>query len=264
MRMFRKWCPPTGAVTTDLQLPLADLALWPSIGFVYLLALLQLGGIDESVAGFFYDPVQRGFPLKHDFWTERVLHDGAQHLMIGLGLGLLLVWFASWRFSALVPWRGYLSYGLLVILLSVGVANVGKEITNVDCPWDLAEFGGSRLYAGLLADKPEGGLRGRCFPGGHSSAGFALFALFFVARGRAYGPSWLALMPALLVGGIFAVDQWSRGAHFPSHDLTSAYLCWMIALGAYAWVFDRRRSADENVVSSTPAPSPRDRKKARL
>ena len=216
---------------------LIDLAVWPSIRFFYLLALLQLGGVDEFVAGLFFDPGQAMFPLKHDFLAEQVLHDGGQSMMKGLGLMVIAMWLASLRIIRLYAWRKLLGYCVMAILLGVGTANLGKAITNMDCPWDLAEFGGPRLHFGLFQDKPDDLPRGRCFPGGHSSGGFALFALFFVGRRRGYRRAWLTLTPALLIGGVFALDQWARGAHFPSHDLTTAYLCWMIALGTYAWLF---------------------------
>lgn len=233
--------------------PLVDLATWPSIVFVYIFLLLQYGGVDEWVARLFYDPVHGLFPLKHDFWTEQVLHDGARQLMMALGLVAVALWAASFRYARLMPWRRDLSYGLLVVLLSVVFANLGKEATNIDCPWDLAEFGGARLHFGLFADKPDDLARGRCFPAGHSSAGFALFALFFVARRRGYRPAWPSLLPALLIGGLFAFDQWVRGAHFPSHDLTTAYLCWMTALGIHAWFWGRGEHG-EQVTQFAPGP----------
>jgi membrane-associated PAP2 superfamily phosphatase len=222
---------------TGLRVMLVDLAVWPSVVFLYLLVLLQMGGVDEFVAGLFYDPSQRLFPLKHNFWAEQVLHDGGQSLMKALGLMVLAMWLASLRIVRLYAWRRTLAYVLLVMLLSVGVANLGKALSNMDCPWDLVEFGGSRLHFGLFQDKPDDLPRGRCFPGGHSSGGFALFALFFVGRSLGCQRAWLTLAPAFLIGGVFALDQWARGAHFPSHDLTTAYLCWMIALGTHAWLF---------------------------
>ncbi len=222
---------------TASAVALSDLAIWPSIVFIYLFLLLQLGGIDEYVANLFFDRARGLFPLKHDFWAERVLHDGGQRVMIGMALLAAGTWVASLRVARLRAWRRLLAYILMVVLLSVGTTNLCKEISNMDCPWDLVEFGGRRIQFGLLQDKPDDTPRGRCFPGGHSSGGFALFALFFVGRQLGCRRAWLSLTPACVIGVVFALDQWARGAHFPSHDLTTAYLCWMIALGSYAWLF---------------------------
>jgi membrane-associated PAP2 superfamily phosphatase len=107
----------------------------------------------------------------------------------------------------------------------------------MDCPWDLTRYGGSRPYFGLFDDKPDYLPRGRCFPGGHSSAGFALFGLYFAAIQLGLRRHRWYLLPALMVGGLFALDQWVRGAHFPSHDLTTAYICWMTTLVTYGRFF---------------------------
>lgn len=225
------------------RLALTDLAVWPSLGFLYLFAVMQVGGIDEFVAGFFFDPGKNSFPLKHNFWAEGVLHDAGQSMMRGVGLLALAMWLASLRDIRLKPWRKLLQYCVLSMLLGVAVTNLGKATTNVDCPWDLSKFGGSRPDIGLFRVRPDDLPRGRCFPGGHSSGGFVLFALFFIGRRLGYRRTWLTLIPALSIGGVFAVDQWARGAHFPSHDLTTAYLCWMVSLGTYAWLFREEKTA---------------------
>jgi membrane-associated PAP2 superfamily phosphatase len=104
----------------------------------------------------------------------------------------------------------------------------------VDCPWSLAEFGGQLPYVHLFADRPDSLPRAQCFPGGHSSSGFALFSLYFLTLGRSRRLARWALGGALLVGGVFAFGQEARGAHFLSHDLWSAALVWFTCVGVYA------------------------------
>jgi membrane-associated PAP2 superfamily phosphatase len=43
------------------------------------------------------------------------------------------------------------------------------------------------------------------------------------------------LWAAILVGVVFAVGQEARGAHFLSHDLTSAAIAWLLL----AWLYSR-------------------------
>lgn len=224
---------------------LSELALWPTLGFFYLFTVLQLGGIDDWILQRFYDPAAKAFPLRNDFWTSTVMHTGGRRLMIAVALVVVATWLLSLRVRRLHEWRRLLGYLLICVLLSVTVVNLGKRGTNVDCPWDLDGYGGTRAYFGLLQDKPQDLPIGHCFPGGHSSGGFAWFALFFVGRRRGYRPAWLLLTPAGTIGMVFAVDQWIRGAHFPSHDLTTAYLCWMLALAIYAWMFRRHEQPIE-------------------
>lgn len=221
---------------------LVNLAVWPTLAFVCLFWLTQVAGFDIWVAARFYDPGLGRFPLRDGFWTSQVMHEGARDVLVAFAVFILTLWLLSWRMRALRNRRKALAYLLVAVTLSVVAVNLGKQWTNVDCPWDVAEFGGQRPHLGLFEDKPDTLPPGDCFPGGHSSGGFALLAFYFVGWGRRER-RWPLLIPGLLTGGVFAVDQWMRGAHFPSHDLASAYLCWMSALGTYAWFYRRERAA---------------------
>jgi membrane-associated PAP2 superfamily phosphatase len=178
--------------------------------------------------------------LRHAYLTEYLLHDVAQTAMKVVIALLLLAWLGSWLDARLARWRRALGYLLLSALIGVGLVNLGKQLTNVDCPWDLQAFGGDRVFYGLFDARLAEAPAGHCFPGGHSSSGFALFGLFFLLRRRRPSQAWLGLLPALLLGGTFAVVQWMRGAHFPSHDLTTAYLCWLTALAGDYWLLRPR------------------------
>lgn len=212
---------------------LNDLAVWPSLVYIYVLAVLQLGRLDEAVVAAFYDPERHLFPLKHNFWARDVMHNGAHDIMVGIGMVTLMLAVLAGVFDRWRHLRRPLTYLVTAMVISIVTISISKEITNMDCPWDLVEFGGQRVHYTLLQEKPDSAPRGHCFPGGHSSSGFALFALFFVGRAHQWRRPAFALVPALTIGGVFALDQWARGAHFPSHDLTTAYLCWMISLAVY-------------------------------
>jgi membrane-associated PAP2 superfamily phosphatase len=55
----------------------------------------------------------------------------------------------------------------------------------------------------------------------------------------------VALAAGLAVGVLFAFGQEARGAHFLSHDLTSAILVWYVQLGLYL-----RYAASETAIDS--------------
>ncbi|MFN3715978.1 MAG: phosphatase PAP2 family protein [Thiobacillus sp.] len=211
------------------------LILWPSVIYALLFLLFEYGGLDMAVSAAFYGPAQGTFPLRNNFWMREVLHDGARQLLAVLAAGLLALWALSWHAARLRPHRRALAYLIVSITVSLVLVQQLKLHTNVDCPWNIAGLGGDRPHVALFSDRPDALPPGRCFPGGHSSGGFALLAFYFVARGPRR--AWL-LPPGLIVGTVFALDQWARGAHFPSHDLTSAYLGWMTAL-VLAKLFDR-------------------------
>ena len=218
------------------------LILWPSLLFAALFLTLEYGGLDLAVSARFYDPASGSFPLRNHFWTQQVLHDGARHVLVGLAVGLIALWALSWRAASLRPHRRALAYLIVSITVSLVLVQQLKNHTHVDCPWNITGLGGDRPHVGLFADRPDALPPGRCFPGGHSSGGFALLAFYFVGRGPRR--VWL-LAPGLVIGSVFAFDQWVRGAHFPSHDLASAYVSWMTAL-AVARVFDAISAARKN------------------
>ena len=113
-------------------------------------------------------------------------------------------------------------------------------MTNVPCPWSLLGFGGERPHIGLFPRlDPAGFGPAACFPGAHSASGFALFAFYFALSGppAAPGTPLCLLVIATLIGAIFAFGQEARGAHFLSHDVSSAFLAWFVALATYSvWV----------------------------
>jgi membrane-associated PAP2 superfamily phosphatase len=61
--------------------------------------------------------------------------------------------------------------------------------------------------------------------------------LYFALRDARPRLARAALGVALLVGTAFSIGQEARGAHFLSHDLTSAALSWGILATLHARVF---------------------------
>lgn len=171
--------------------------------------------------------------LREAWVTTALLHDGGHDLSVVAWLVVLLSWVASCINTRLAPWRRPLGYLLLAVAMATASVAWVKAWSNMDCPWDLLRYGGSRPYVDLFSLRPLGLDRGRCFPAGHASAGFAWMALYFfflMAR-----PRWrhLGLALGLLLGLAFGIDQQLRGAHFASHDVWSAGICWLVALGLY-------------------------------
>jgi membrane-associated PAP2 superfamily phosphatase len=106
------------------------------------------------------------------------------------------------------------------------------------CPWDLIEFGGTASYLRLFDWPAAGTLRGQCFPAGHVSAATAFFGGWFAFRRRAprIARAWLAVV--MLLAMWTGLAQQARGAHFLSHNLWTAWICYGIAL-AGAWASAR-------------------------
>ena len=210
-------------------------ALWPLAAYVVAMGLLAGMHLDLAIAQRgFYDAAGGGWLGRHAFWAEELVHEGGGMLVRVVGLAALVAWLAGWRFARLTPYRRALLYFVLAMMLTNGLTGLLKRFTNIDCPWDLEAFGGRFPYIGLFADRPDALRHAACFPGAHSASGFALVALYFILRDVNRGKAWIGLAIGLGLGAVFAFAQEARGAHFLSHDLTSAAIAWSVSLVLYA------------------------------
>jgi membrane-associated PAP2 superfamily phosphatase len=119
---------------------------------------------------------------------------------------------------------------VLMIALLVGTMTVSslKHILNVDCPWDLIQYGGTKPFMSIWAYKSEFLPSSGCFPSAHASAGFTLISTYFYMR--RFKPEYknIALGITLFIGFGFGLAQQFRGAHFISHDISSLIVCIII------------------------------------
>lgn len=203
--------------------------------FTAALALLLLAwdfsGLDLALAHGFGGAA--GFPLRDNTFLTVVLHDGARRLawLLVLGLCVAVWWPVGWSLRLRVHRRLQLAATPLLAVLVVGAL---KSFSTASCPWSMADFGGVAHYTPhwqhLLT--PDGG-SGQCFPGGHAASGFAFVGGYFAFRDTApvIARGWLAA--ALLAGGVLGLAQQIRGAHFTSHTLWTAFVCWCVA-----WAMD--------------------------
>ena len=198
----------------------------------------EYSGLDRALSTPFYDPVTGTWPLKSNFWTAGVLHDGAKDMVVWVMAGVLVLFVLSFFVKRMRPCRKGAGYFLFGSLLGPAIVGLLKSTTRIYTPWDLALFGGDRPYVRLFDAAPPGLPVGHAFPGGHSSGGFAFLSLYFLFSH--YRPQWRyhGLAFGLILGGVFAATQEVRGAHFLSHDLFSLVICWYAAL-AVDWLMFR-------------------------
>jgi membrane-associated PAP2 superfamily phosphatase len=210
----------------------------PLAAFAVLATLLATTDIDPLIADrFFFDWQAHRFIGRDSWWARDLIHNGGRDVVraiAAVALGLLAASFlrASWR-----HWRRPAAFVVTCMVGATLFVGTLKQLTNVDCPWDLARYGGTRPFVHIFADRPDDLPHAACFPGAHSASGFALVCFYFLLRGRRPVTARAALAGALATWATFAFGQQARGAHFVSHDLWSAALVWFICLGLYvlAW-----------------------------
>lgn len=199
---------------------------------VLLLLMFELTSMDFWLADRYYQSGR--FVGQGNWWLEVVSHRWIKHAVVAVAVAVWLrvaIGFASKRWA--VDRRRWLAVGLALLLAPAAVSGL-KHSSGKHCPWDLTRYGGPVADTGLLGTAPAGAPIGQCFPAGHASTGFSLFAFALLWRGSKPRRAWLAWSLALLAGMLLGWGQQLRGAHFLSHTLWSAWLCWAICLVVFA------------------------------
>ncbi len=206
---------------------LALATLWAS--FIILSIPYHYYAADFTVADYLFLKENNEWALHHAWVTETLLHEGGRAfsetlalLVIG-GLVVSIIW------PSLRHWRRPLSY--LVVALAVSTLSIAtlKQLISMDCPWDLARYGGELPFIGLFEVRPDNLPDSACFPAGHASAGYAWLALYFFFKATFPRWRWLGLAIGLAMGMTFGFAQQLRGAHFLSHDLWTLLICWTLS-----------------------------------
>ena len=198
---------------------------------VLALALLlawDASGLDRAAARLFGDA--HGFPWRDTWWAATLMHDGGRLVAMVVLAGVVL--FTALAPRSAGPSRAQRWHWLGVVLLCLVAVPALKRLSLTSCPWDLAEFGGTAHYLSHWRWGLGDGGPGHCFPSGHAVAAFAFMGLYFLWRDHAPARARGWLLVVMGAGLLFGGAQLARGAHYPSHTLWSAWLCWAVCVAA--------------------------------
>ena len=168
-----------------------------------------------------------GFALRDAWLTSTLAHAGGR-ILGWCVLAFLVV--DAWRQWLPGPVRAERMRWLVATIVCLLFIPLIKRYSQTSCPWDLAEFGGTAHYAPHWLRGVVDGGPGHCFPSGHAVAAFAFFSGYFLLRRHTptLARTWLGAV--LMLGFAFGWAQLARGAHYPSHTLWSAWLCWAVCV----------------------------------
>lgn len=226
-----------------------DRTLWPAVWVLAgVFLLFEFTGLDVWMQDRFYDFSAHTWVVNAKAPVPRLLfYTGPKVLIIVLGVGLLALAAgpACWRERRTLRRRDV--WVALAVLASAPVLISGvKATTNIFCPYETRRYGGRAPYVRVLESYPEGdrpARRGRGFPAGHASGGFALLGLAGLAhtrRGRAGG-----VLIGLAAGWAMGGYQMLRGAHYLSHTVITMIVCWIVFL-----LWRRAMRATDNTVTA--------------
>ncbi len=246
-------------------MPLGEAAALPRRDLLVTLAALALllcweaSGWDLVLAGLYADV--HGFALRGHWFFSRVLHNGGR-VVSGVALAAVFGWALFGKKQAMTR-RLRLAWTGVVLLCLIAVPAL-KRFSSTSCPWDIDDFGGKFDFVPHWMLGVSDGGPGHCFPSGHAVAAFAFLPLYFQWRRTRPRLALALLATTLTVGFVFGWAQLARGAHFPSHTMWSAWLCWAIGAAAARWLdndqpnstLSIKRVAPNLAAASTTSASP--------
>ncbi|WP_110655783.1 phosphatase PAP2 family protein [Salinicola halimionae] len=211
--------------------------------FIPLMLFFHLYGIDFHIADYLYQWEGGQWLLRDNVIAKSVFHDDGRTLSELMGVVLIVLTVTAFLKKGWNHWRRPLLYLIAAVTASTVTVSLIKNAISMDCPWDLARYGGNLPFIGLWEVRPAGMPDTACFPAGHASAGYAWIALYFCLTVMV--PQWklLGLAIGLGMGLAFGIDQQLRGAHFLSHDLFTLMICWSCS-ALLGWLMLRHVSVD--------------------
>jgi membrane-associated PAP2 superfamily phosphatase len=174
------------------------------------------------------------------FLTD-VMHEGVRAIGYTLAYALLLAMLTSFFWPRLKPARIPLVFLVISIALGSSLVVKLKSLTNVYCPSNLLLFGGDMpLHSPFdTSNWNPAAHGGKCWPGGHSSYGFSMWAFYFLAREYRRSLALPALIAIFVYGNILGTVRVVQGAHFLSHQWWTASLCWFTTVFFYVLLLRR-------------------------
>jgi membrane-associated PAP2 superfamily phosphatase len=206
---------------------------WLAAAFALIIVLARYTPLDHVLTGLFYDPVTQRFPLRDQAFWAVIMHTGLKYLSVAAWFALLVYWITLRGHRSRQPLRRAIGFTLLAALLASLTVSSLRTLSAHSCPWELSLYGGAAEYFRFFDAVPLNPGSGRCAPSGHAASGFVWLAGYVALRGVDRTAARFALMFSLSLGALTGLTQLARGAHFLSHVLLTAWICF-----AVAWLCD--------------------------
>ncbi len=192
---------------------------------LFLVWLSRDGRLDFLLARVFYDSSTASFPLRDAPLLSVYGHTWLKNIVNAIWLTSIGLAIASLCNAKLQAWRAPLWRFVLFASSAALLIQQLKAHSAHACPWALSQFGGDATWFPLFNTTAVDEL-GKCWPGGHASAGYVLIAAWFATRDRHASLARGALAGGLILGSLMGLTQMMRGAHFLTHNLWTLWLVW--------------------------------------
>jgi len=205
--------------------------------FLLLAVVFEYSGIDIWWESHFYDAQSQTWPYRGHWLFENVIHSGGRLFDWFFALSWLLIFIFIHIDKRFIKYRKIFLFFFAASAAGPILVGIGKNFTHIYSPWDLKIFNGMQPYIRMMDAVPADAPTGHSFPAGHASGGYCFLSLYFVLLRCAPAYRWLGLACGMTLGLIFGAGQQARGAHFPSHDMVTIFICWCSSLLCYFFFY---------------------------
>ncbi len=234
---------------------------WSALALIAVVGTLPfwVSDLDLRVAAWFQDPgaVDPWPALQRPFWL--LLYQLAPVLVGVVLLASLVTLAGGVLWPRLARWRPHALLVIAVMALGPGlvVNALLKEHWGRPRPHQTLELGGTQAFVPPLAMGED--RRGKSFPCGHSSAGFALLVFPLLWRRRRPRLAFAGFVSVIALGGLLGVGRMAAGDHFLSDVIWSGVIAYGFALALYVLMRIPEREdamADHTITHSLAARHP--------
>ena len=214
---------------------------------------LEHSPLDVAISQYFYSPTDGWLLAKQSLLPNLIFYTIPKRLLIVFEVYLAIAWLqrylqslqsGNW-FAKKATWfqpfnrlsLAEIGYLVVAMVLVPSITASLKAVTHVVCPNHLQIFGGEYAYLSIL-ENIQLGIRSKCFPAAHASAGFALYAWAFVPM--LWQKRWWVAAVVTLLAWLMGGYKMLIGDHFFSHTMVSMCLAWGIC-ASVAWFWWRAK-----------------------
>lgn len=198
---------------------------------VFTFVVFELSNLDLVIQDYFYHFSTHTWLIDQKNPTWRLLcYTGPKTLIIAFAASILVAILLpqkrmpSWIREKRSTWAVI----LICLAICPSLVAISKATTNQFSPYDIKHYNGNQPYVKVFEHYHDNDLpteRGRSFPAGHASGGFALMSLALLSKRARF--QRIGLFIGITMGSWMGIYQMLKGAHYLSHTLVTAFFCWI-------------------------------------
>ncbi|MCD4717522.1 MAG: phosphatase PAP2 family protein [Desulfobacterales bacterium] len=199
------------------------------------ICLFEFTNLDLAIQDHFYlRDCHQWMIDKRDPVLKLIFYTGIKDLIIAFGTLCFFCWLLSYKVWKLARYRRFCVLICLALIIVPVTISILKNISNVYTPNKIGRYGGDKPYVKVLERYPprfEQSRKGKGWPAGHASGGFALMMLYYAFTRKKF--RILGVSIGLTLGWTMGLYQMLKGAHYLSHTIVTMFIAWILIIIIY-------------------------------